>query len=182
MNQLISLKLKKNEAPSEELLLNTLGVEFISKSSNDRITSLPEHLKKVIFNIVDFNFQKEILINCHNLEYLRITCANCPLLELPVLSQLKTLIVSKSKINDLDKSVYTLEKLEVLDLSGNQLTELFPVAHLPNLRRINLDGNKLEALPEWIYELENLNHLSLDENPLTDFTKQKLYDRFKIVF
>lgn len=182
MNQLISLKLKKNEAPSEGLLFSTLGVEFISKSPNDKIASLPGHLKKIIFNIMDFNFQKEIINNCHGLEYLRISGANCPILELPALSQLKTLIVSKSKINHLDKSVYILENLEVLDLSGNQITELLDLANLPSLKRINLDGNNLETLPEWIYELENLNHLSLDENPLTDFTKQKLYDRFKIVF
>lgn len=182
MIPLVSLKLKKNEPLKQEVLLNTLGIEIISKWENNHLTGLPSHLKKVILNVKDLTFQKGIIDKCTQLEYLRINGAIIPILDLPLLEKLKTLIISKSSISKIDISFPNLKNLEILDLSGNNIQELPLSLDMPNLKRINLDNNQLTDLPDWLYKLQKLNHLSLDENPLSDDCKQKIYECFKIIY
>lgn len=182
MTALVSLKLKKNEALNEAMISNAFGLELISKWENQNLTSFPSHLKKLILNVKDLSFTSKSIEDCIELEYLRVNGANIPKLSLPRLKKLKTLIISKSNISELDESLLNLQELETLDLSSNNISLLFENANFPNLKRINLDHNNLVELPQWIFRLENINHLSLDENPLSDESKQKLYDHFKIIY
>ena len=91
----------------------------------------------------------------------------------------------------LPTSIQRLTKLEVLNLSGNKLTELpseisdlrelrglwvrdnqlvglpISIQRLTKLERLALNGNKLTELPTEIGDLRLLSELSVSHNPLT---------------
>jgi len=59
--------------------------------------------------------------------------------------------------------------LEILDLVGNQLTEIpESIGNLTNLEWLGLDKNQLKKLPQWIGNLTNLKVLNLSNNQLTE--------------
>eukprot|EP00898_Chlorokybus_atmophyticus_P005213 jgi/Chlat1/5693/Chrsp38S05540 len=95
------------------------------------------------------------------------------LAELPEeLADLKTLRVLRLNYNRLQRMpaggvLAALPKLQVLELSGNHITELSDeVALLTGLRELDLSGNKLTQMPEAITALENLTSLNLENNQL----------------
>lgn len=102
-----------------------------------------------------------------NLTYLYIT----ELLPLPTgiweLYKLESLILNKSRLNNLDKDIGRLVNLTQLDLSFNNLTflpeELYQLTKLKNLE---LDHNNLRSLSNGIENLSDLEKLYLNFNNL----------------
>ncbi|MGF2035860.1 MAG: COR domain-containing protein [Nostoc sp. CmiVER01] len=75
---------------------------------------------------------------------------------------------NKEKLIDIPAEVFELEWLEVLNLSGNQLTTLpEALARLQQLIFLNLSGNQLTTLPEALACLQQLTSLNLSGNQLT---------------
>ena len=75
---------------------------------------------------------------------------------------------NKIKPADLPRSTKDLLKLETLDLSSKNLTEIpEEIAFLENLKVLILDDNKLTKLPSTICKLTNLYGLSVNNNQLT---------------
>ncbi|KAK3272417.1 hypothetical protein CYMTET_19292 [Cymbomonas tetramitiformis] len=68
-----------------------------------------------------------------------------------------TLLLAKNKLSQIPSSVWSLEKLEVLDLSDNYLTEMpHEMAQLGNLQTLNVSRNRLEGLGDWRQRLNNV--------------------------
>ncbi len=68
---------------------------------------------------------------------------------------------------DLDKALETPEKVCMLDLSNQGLTELPPeIFQFINLKRLNLDNNNLTALPAEIGSLSSLKRLDVVNNQI----------------
>lgn len=96
-----------------------------------------------------------------------------------------------NKLVSVPNSVFSLTKLEELDLSGNFLNDISPnlnrltalkklyladnlftyipdaIAQLHSLENLNLSGNRLDTLPDTLKQLRNLRTLSLNRNWFT---------------
>ena len=69
----------------------------------------------------------------------------------------------------MNKYIYKLTKLKILDLSNNMLTEISDslFAHLTSLTHINLSGNQLAAIDSNVFcNLNNLSCIDLSHNKL----------------
>lgn len=81
-------------------------------------------------------------------------------------TSLKTLKLSSNFLPTIPKpSIFTLVKLEKLDLSNNQIAAIPPeIQNLASLNELNLDNNLITALPEEMGKLKKLKSLSLRQN------------------
>jgi small GTP-binding protein len=71
-------------------------------------------------------------------------------------------------LTQIPDEVFELEKLEILNLSGNALTSIpESITKLQNLTLLGLSDNGLTTFPESIAKLQNLTLLDLDRNGLT---------------
>ncbi len=61
------------------------------------------------------------------------------------------------------------ESLEILNLYGNKISDLTPLASLKNLKTLNVSKNSVKSL-EPLRELVNLEKLTADENGISDLT------------
>ncbi|CAF3572085.1 unnamed protein product [Rotaria sp. Silwood1] len=105
-----------------------------------------------------------------------------PEVEQALLNHRYELILSGDKINkrleeenELDRSIWTLERINFLEISQCPLLYDLPedIGKLKNLSTLTLTSNNLKKLPDQIKYLENLRHLNLSNNQLT-----KLDDQF----
>ncbi|MEH2068160.1 MAG: COR domain-containing protein [Nostoc sp.] len=84
------------------------------------------------------------------------------------LEWLEVLNLSGNQLTTLPEALACLEQLTTLDLSGNQLTTLPEViTRLQQITTLNLSGNQLTTLPEAITRLQQLTSLNLSFNQLT---------------
>ena len=77
--------------------------------------------------------------------------------------------MSKNELKKIDEKTFqSLKFLTSLDLSHNQLQEIFTLNQLPNLQSLNLQGNKISKIEEYAFKsLPNLITLNLNLNDLT---------------
>ncbi|MEZ4434626.1 MAG: GTPase [bacterium] len=62
----------------------------------------------------------------------------------------------------LPSAISELSNLEVLDISTNELSQIFPTFERhPTLRNLSIGGNPLIDIPSWIYRLPSLSRLAL---------------------
>jgi Leucine-rich repeat (LRR) protein len=103
--------------------------------------------------------------------------------ELSSLAMLRALNLSGNRLaGALSSSFATLRRLEVLDLSRNQFTALFPLDSLVQLRVLRADSNRLSgALPQSLCALPNVEELSLRGNALTGEIPRCLGTRTRLV-
>lgn len=90
---------------------------------------------------------------------------------------LETLDFSKNNISNIYIFQYSssANSISTLDLSGNAIEDITPLAGLPNLVTLNLANNKINSvLP--LMRLENLRSLDLSGNKLTDEQIETLRD------
>ena len=84
---------------------------------------------------------------------------------------LKQLWLSNNEIKQLSPELRYLRSLEVLCLSGNQLTKLPGfIGGLRRLKRLYLTHNRIKVIPEQLQNLRNLEELYLDHNCLQTFS------------
>lgn len=70
-----------------------------------------------------------------------------------------------NKFNNLSSKFYQFTNLQILDLSGNELTDLRCLQDLKNLTSLNLKGNKLKDV-EHLSNFKMLHYLNLSDNRL----------------
>lgn len=79
--------------------------------------------------------------------------------------------LKEGKINE----IFKLQRLRVLELCNNQITELpKEIGQLQNLETLNLDYNQLTTLPKELGQLENLFFVSLMHNPIPQAEHERL--------
>ena len=93
-----------------------------------------------------------------------------PLLELPdTIGNLKKLkyldLFGNGLSSAIPSSIYTLDKLETLNLGVNLMLELdHSIGNLTKLKKLSLQYNQLEQLPESLYDLKDLEELNIAAN------------------
>ena len=100
----------------------------------------------------------------------------------PTLRRLDVSSRNVARLND--DFVSSLEELELLDLSYNEMTdESFPPSFqkLKNLREVNLHCNKLTAIPKQIRRLKDLSRLKVGSNKITSTDGLERLKRLQIL-
>ncbi|XP_016158060.1 PREDICTED: centriolin isoform X2 [Ficedula albicollis] len=91
-------------------------------------------------------------------------------------SKLEVLNLSNNQIEKIEK-LDKLLKLRELNLSGNRISKIEGIEHLQNLQKLNLAGNEIEHIPVWVgKKLRSLRSLNLKQNKvasLHDIAKLK---------
>lgn len=92
------------------------------------------------------------------------------------LTDLDSLVITKSKIRYIPKGIGKLKKLKKLVIAwGGELREVPPeIGDLKGLKELDLFRNKLKTLPPEIGKLKKLRKLILGENEFTEIEKKRI--------
>ncbi|XP_030913184.1 centriolin isoform X4 [Geospiza fortis] len=81
--------------------------------------------------------------------------------------KLEVLNLSNNQIEKIEK-LDKLLKLRELNLSNNRISKIEGIEHLQNLQRLNLAGNEIEHIPVWVgRKLRSLRSLNLKQNQVS---------------
>ncbi|NWV22614.1 CNTRL protein, partial [Origma solitaria] len=81
--------------------------------------------------------------------------------------KLEVLNLSNNQIEKIEK-LDKLLKLRELNLSGNKISKIEGIEHLQNLQKLNLAGNEIEHIPVWVgKKLRSLRSLNLKWNKVS---------------
>ncbi|NXK36470.1 CNTRL protein, partial [Piprites chloris] len=82
-------------------------------------------------------------------------------------SKLEILNLSNNQIEKMEK-LDKLLKLRELNLSCNRISKIEGIEHMQNLQKLNLAGNEIEHIPVWVgKKLRSLRVLNLNQNKLS---------------
>ncbi|TRZ15185.1 hypothetical protein HGM15179_011896 [Zosterops borbonicus] len=82
-------------------------------------------------------------------------------------SKLEVLNLSNNQIEKIEK-LDKLLKLRELNLSRNRISKIEGIEHLQNLQKLNLAGNEIEHIPLWVgKKLRSLRSLNLKQNKVS---------------
>ena len=86
------------------------------------------------------------------------------------MDRLSILDLSKNKLTEISPKVGTITFLKSLDLSSNQLRDLpFEIAYIFYLETLDLSANKLDSIPKALYSMKHLRSLDLSDNNIQTF-------------
>ncbi len=150
------------------------SIALLPNDGREKLTEVPEELKQMPYLrslYIDRNRITHIPSFLSNLEELwmgQSALKECPT-GIENLEKLKVLDLAYNQISELDPAIFTMKNLEVLALFDNALSELPPeIGELNQLKKLALSGNSLEKLPLEITQLNNLEELYLNDMGLGD--------------
>ncbi|WP_137972709.1 leucine-rich repeat-containing protein kinase family protein [Pseudomonas sp. F(2018)] len=151
------------------------SLEVLNLSGN-RLTDLPHDLKrlhklKVLFCSGNpFETLPEALGDCPQLEMVGFKAnriQHLPAAALP--EQLRWLILTDNRIENLPSELGERPRLQKLMLAGNHLSALpQSMAQLHQLELLRIAANRLETVPDWLLQLPRLTWLAFAGNPGSD--------------
>ena len=102
--------------------------------------------------------------------------------ELP--TSITQLNLAFNEFNSFPTSILTLDKLLVLNISGNRIESLAGISHMVNLSDLHIDDNMIVEIPEEVSKLEKLKKISLKRNRIGPkalaFEGQSIHERVLI--
>lgn len=141
--------------------------------SGNQLTTLPadfsrlRHLKILFCSGNPFTELPAVLGNCPMLEM--IGFKSCQIETVPPAAlnpNLRWLILTDNRIQQLPESIGNCTRLEKLALAGNQLTQLpAELANCSNLGLIRFSANQLAHFPQWLLAMPRLSWLGFSGNP-----------------
>jgi leucine-rich repeat protein SHOC2 len=149
--------------------LRTLSVEYNSiQDFPSDIT--PPNLAALCLTGNQFStvsFPSNTFGNLMTLRLSRNKISHMQKISVATLQQLQELELSGNDLRVLPDMIFSLSALKTLDLSDNRIATLPPaIAKLKELKTLSLTNNQLTALPEEVEELEQLSTLELSSNLL----------------
>ncbi len=127
-------------------------------------------LAQQIFAQTIYTSLEEALKNSQSAEVLTLSgIQDLDIKKIGQLKNLRVLEITACNLTNVPASIQKISRLEVLNLSNNQLSILpKQIGELKSLRSLKIAANKFSLLPPEISELINLEELYLSDNQLTD--------------
>lgn len=148
-------------------------VRNLDISGNPQLKTVPLEVHGLV-NMKSLNVGRCSIQRIHNLEMLsRLTMLRLDRNDLEETTvgalppSITLLSIRENHFRSIPPSIFLLERLVFLDLSGNRLDQIDGVESLRMLQEFLLDDNNLRELPGAIGELANLQFLSVKNNQLT---------------
>lgn len=149
-----------------------LGIYTLTERQGENfsvVSDLPEGVSEKRFNQLPINLQKALIYSdtAHTLIFDDYEI-NQWLPEIELLKNLRYLKI-KGGLTQLPDSISQLSKLEMLDLSMNEIGKLpASFSQLKNLRHLDLSFTELKQFPLEVLELPALRKLDIGHNPFTE--------------
>ena len=80
--------------------------------------------------------------------------------------KLEILEMSSNNINKIPEKIRDLRQLRKLNLNSNQLSDIKALAGLPQLEGLSLNNNQITEIPEQLVLLEHLKEIEIEGNPV----------------
>ncbi len=123
-------------------------------------------------NFVDF---PKVLYSCESLDIIGFKAnkiQNIAEDSLPL--NLRWLILTDNRINQLPKSIGNCRLLQKVMLAGNRLTSLpSEMSSCRNIELLRISANNIQQLPDWLFSLPRLTWLAFAGNPFLDHSHLK---------
>lgn len=147
-------------------------VRTLDISGNPQLKTIPLEVHGLV-NLKSLNVARCSIQRLHNLEMLtRLTMLRLDRNDLEETTvgglplSITLLSIRDNHFRSIPPSIFLLERLVFLDLSGNRLDQIDGIESLRTVQELLLDENNLPELPEAIGELINLQFLSVKSNQL----------------
>ncbi|MES2567268.1 MAG: leucine-rich repeat-containing protein kinase family protein [Bacteroidota bacterium] len=168
-----SLKLSCGLTEFPEELFGLANTLELLDLSNNHLKSLPfdfsrfSKLKIAFFSDNLFTEYPEVLASCPLLEMVGFKSNQLVHVSEKALSKnIRWLILTNNKIQQLPKSIGHCYRLQKVALAGNCLRELpDEMAECRNLELLRISANNIQKLPEWLMRLPKLSWLAYSDNP-----------------
>ena len=167
------VNLSLTEIPFDDIFLNVTILKLSFNNIERLETKIFENHMELIELYLDNNNISYIspmaFYGLHKLELLYLP--ENDLLEFPDfrnVSILKDIQIQNNSIHTLNAEYLELPMLEILDITGNELTEFNISFKLLELKSVILPGSQLTKVPTFQYALPNLQHLYFGHNNIVD--------------
>ena len=151
------------------------SLELLDLSGN-QLSALPNDfgrftkLKIAFFSDNLFTEYPAVLVDCPLLEMVGFKANRINYISEKAISKnIRWLILTNNKIQQLPKSIGNCYRLQKVALAGNQLSELpDEMASCKNIELLRISANNIKVLPHWLMRLPKLSWLAYSDNPCSE--------------
>lgn len=170
-----SLKLSENLSHFPEEIFDLADtLEYLDLSFNN-LSALPanfgslQKLKIFFCSENPFTILPSVLGDCPLLDIVGFKSNQIETIQPGALNpNLRWLILTNNKINELPAEIGNCHKMQKLMLAGNKLTSLpNALSNCDNLQLLRISANQLHELPAWLLNMPKLSWLAFSGNPFS---------------
>lgn len=151
------------------------SLELLDLSGN-QLSALPNDfgrftkLKIAFFSDNLFTEYPAVLVDCPLLEMVSFKANRIHYISEKAISKnIRWLILTNNKIQQLPKSIGNCYRLQKVALAGNKLSELpDEMTSCKNIELLRISANNIKVLPHWLMRLPKLSWLAYSDNPCSE--------------
>ncbi|CAL6103575.1 Conserved_hypothetical protein [Hexamita inflata] len=123
-----------------------------------------QYLYSEAFIAIDNEYIQDLTL-LNNFSCVSITLTNCVNFKFSQIQNITNLTVMQSKISSIS-GIESMVQLQILDLSENEIRDIYPLHFLINLQQVNLRSNQIIFIDN-IFKSSKLENLNVEDNKLS---------------
>ncbi|CAL6114606.1 Conserved_hypothetical protein [Hexamita inflata] len=127
-----------------------------------------QYLYSEAFIAIDNEYIQDLTL-LNNFSCVSITLTNCVNFKFSQIQNITNLTVIQSKISSIS-GIESMVQLQILDLSENEIRDIYPLHFLINLQQVNLRSNQIIFIDN-IFKSSKLENLNVEDNKLSSTGK-----------
>ena len=181
MHYLSDLNLSENQLSSVKPSIKKLAYLKKLDLSLNKLSALPVELSHIRYLETlklsgnQFDSIPPVLYSMKNLRHLNLSDNRIEKFDIYTLTRLQSLDLSGNGLTTITKSTGKLKQLRYLDLANNSLTEVpVSIGSMRKLKELDLSGNSIQTMPDDLKKFINLRTLRLHGNPISEAEKDRI--------